>query len=127
MAEGQSGTRSRSKHQFWLVRGGAFASELRVNRILSEAGFTGIRMEPCNLALDIAIGHGLDAAVQSALEIGPANRALEGQPPEIREEITGDPEVVAQACGNRHFARFICSATIAPQGSAAIWKNYNGT
>lgn len=39
--------------------------------------------------------------------------------PEIREEITGDPEVVAQACGNRHFARFICSATIAPQGSAA--------
>src|SRR5205823_145679 len=66
----------------------AFASELRVNRILGEAGFTGIRMEPCNLALDIAIGHGLDAAVQSALEIGPANRALEGQPPEIRTAAT---------------------------------------
>jgi SAM-dependent methyltransferase len=62
----------------------AFASETRVNRILGEAGFTDIGMEACNLALDIAIGRGLDAAVQSALEIGPAHRALEGQPAEIR-------------------------------------------
>lgn len=37
---------------------------------------------------------------------------------EICGEITGDPEVVAQACDNRHFARFICSATTAPEGSA---------
>jgi ubiquinone/menaquinone biosynthesis C-methylase UbiE len=66
----------------------AFASEQRVNRILGEAGFTAIRMEPCNLALDIAIGRGLDAAVQSALEIGPANRALEGQPTDIRAAAT---------------------------------------
>ena len=62
----------------------AFASEERVNRILSEAGFTDIAMEPCALSLDIAVGRGLDAAVQSALEIGPASRALEGQPPEVR-------------------------------------------
>jgi SAM-dependent methyltransferase len=62
----------------------AFAAEARVNRILGEAGFTGIKMERCDLALDIAIGGGLDAAVQGALEIGPAHRALEGQPPEIR-------------------------------------------
>jgi SAM-dependent methyltransferase len=62
----------------------AFASEARVQRILSGAGFTGIAMEPCSLSLDIAIGHGLDAAVQGALEIGPASRALEGQPPEMR-------------------------------------------
>jgi hypothetical protein len=55
-----------------------------VQRILSGAGFTGIAMEPCSLSLDIAIGHGLDAAVQGALEIGPASRALEGQPPEMR-------------------------------------------
>ena len=41
-------------------------------------------MEPCPLSLDIAIGGGLDAAVQSALEIGPASRALEGHPPETR-------------------------------------------
>jgi SAM-dependent methyltransferase len=62
----------------------SFASEQRVHAILSAAGFTEIAMEPCNLALDVAIGGGLDAAVQSALEIGPASRALEGRPAEIR-------------------------------------------
>ena len=66
----------------------AFASEARVHRILGEAGFTGIAMEPCPLSLDIAIGRGLEAAVQSALEIGPANRALEGQPAELRAAAT---------------------------------------
>jgi hypothetical protein len=40
-------------------------------------------MEPCNLSLDVAIGRGLDAAVQGALEIGPAARALADQPPEV--------------------------------------------
>jgi SAM-dependent methyltransferase len=62
----------------------AFASEERVHRILGEAGFTAIGMEPCNLALDVAIGRGLEAAVQSALEIGPASRALEGHPEDVR-------------------------------------------
>jgi ubiquinone/menaquinone biosynthesis C-methylase UbiE len=62
----------------------SFASEQRVIRILSEAGFSGIEMEPCNLSLDVAVGRGLDAAVETALEIGPASRALEGQPPEVR-------------------------------------------
>jgi SAM-dependent methyltransferase len=67
----------------------AFASEARVHRILSRAGFTGIAMEPCNLVLDIAIGGGLDAAVQGALEIGPASRALEGQEADVRAAATG--------------------------------------
>jgi len=66
----------------------AFASEARVHRILGEAGFTGIEMEPCNLALDVAIGRGLDAAVQGALEIGPASRALEGHPEDVRAAAT---------------------------------------
>jgi SAM-dependent methyltransferase len=61
----------------------AFASEARVQRILSEAGFTAIAMEPCNLSLDIAIGRGFDTAVKSALDIGPAARALAEQPPEV--------------------------------------------
>ncbi|MGA7995803.1 MAG: methyltransferase domain-containing protein [Bradyrhizobium sp.] len=61
----------------------AFASEARVQRILGEAGFTGVAMEPCNLSLDVAIGRGLDAAVQGALEIGPAARALAEQSPEV--------------------------------------------
>src|SRR6202045_4366657 len=54
----------------------SFASEARVHRILGEAGFTGIEMEPRNFALDVAVGRGLDAAVEAALEIGPAARAL---------------------------------------------------
>lgn len=62
----------------------AFASEERVRRILTQAGFTGISLEACPLSLDAAIGRGLDAAVQGSLDIGPVSRALEGQPEEIR-------------------------------------------
>jgi ubiquinone/menaquinone biosynthesis C-methylase UbiE len=80
----------------------AFASEARVRRILGAAGFTEIAMEPCNLALDVAVGRGLDAAVQGALEIGPAARALTDQPPDVvaaaaqsvREALT--PQVKGQ-------------------------------
>jgi len=62
----------------------SFSSEERVHRLLSEAGFVSIAMHPVDLFLDTAVGRGLDAAVESALEIGPASRALEGQPPEVR-------------------------------------------
>ena len=61
----------------------SFASEQRVRRILGEAGFREIMMEPCKLLLDPAVGRGLDVAVQSALEIGPAARALADQPPAV--------------------------------------------
>lgn len=60
----------------------AFASEERVQKILSDAGFSSIGMERADLSLDIATGRGLDAAVETALAIGPASRALEGQPPD---------------------------------------------
>ena len=66
----------------------AFASEVRVRRILGEAGFTDIAMEPCPLSLDLAIGRGLDAAIETALEIGPSSRALEGHPPEVQAAAT---------------------------------------
>ena len=62
----------------------SFASEARVKRILGEAGFSGIAMEPCALELDIAVGRGIDAAIQGALEIGPASRALDGHPEDVR-------------------------------------------
>jgi ubiquinone/menaquinone biosynthesis C-methylase UbiE len=62
----------------------AFAAEPRVRKILSEAGFSAIAMERCPLVLDVAVGRGLEAAVEGSLEIGPASRALEGQPPEVR-------------------------------------------
>jgi ubiquinone/menaquinone biosynthesis C-methylase UbiE len=61
----------------------SFASETRVKRVLGAAGFSEIAMEPCDLKLDVAIGQGLDAAVQGALQIGPAARALADQPPDI--------------------------------------------
>jgi ubiquinone/menaquinone biosynthesis C-methylase UbiE len=62
----------------------AFASQERVNRILREAGYGDIAMEACNISLDIAIGGGLEAAADAALEIGPSARALEGHAPEVR-------------------------------------------
>jgi ubiquinone/menaquinone biosynthesis C-methylase UbiE len=61
----------------------SFASEARVRRILGEAGFSRIAMEPCDLSLDTAVGRGLEAAVGAALEIGPTARALAEQPPEL--------------------------------------------
>src|SRR5437016_5667224 len=63
----------------------AFASEERVNRILGEAGYKRIEMEPVALSFDIAVGRGLDAAVKAAMQIGPGSRALDGHPPETRE------------------------------------------
>ena len=63
----------------------AFASEERVRRILGEAGYEGIEMEAIALSLDIAIGRGLEAAVQGAMQIGPGSRALTGHPQETRE------------------------------------------
>jgi SAM-dependent methyltransferase len=61
----------------------SFASEARVQRVLTAAGFSDVAMEPCDLALDVAVGGGLDAAVRGALEIGPSARALADQPPEV--------------------------------------------
>jgi SAM-dependent methyltransferase len=61
----------------------AFASEARVTRILRQAGFAAIAMQPHDLSLDVAGGRGLDAAVETALEIGPAARALDGQPENV--------------------------------------------
>ena len=62
----------------------SFASEPRVSRILTDAGFTAIKLEPISLSLDLAEGRGLDAAVDAALSVGPASRALDGQPPASR-------------------------------------------
>lgn len=61
----------------------AFAAQERVRRILGEAGFSKVEMEPCNLKLDLAVGRGIDAALESALEIGPAARALTDQPADV--------------------------------------------
>lgn len=62
----------------------AFADERRVRGILEGVGFGDVGFEAVDLPLDIGIGRGLDAAVQTATGMGPASRALEGQPPELR-------------------------------------------
>jgi ubiquinone/menaquinone biosynthesis C-methylase UbiE len=67
----------------------SFANEERVRRILSEAGFAGIALQPRDLLPDVAVGRGLDAAVEGALAIGPASRALQEQPPDIVAAATG--------------------------------------
>jgi SAM-dependent methyltransferase len=61
----------------------AFAREDRVRGILSEAGFSAIAMEAVDLAIDIAAGRGLDAAIDGVLSVGPVSRVLDGQPPDV--------------------------------------------
>lgn len=89
----------------------AFASEERVRRILGEAGFKDIALEACPLALDLAVGRGLEAAVQGALEIGPASRALDGHPAEMR--------AAAATTVREMLAPFVSGPSVRLQGS--IW------
>jgi len=62
----------------------SFASEPRVRGILERAGFGAIALEPVDLSFDLAEGHGLDRAVELSVGIGPASRALDGQPAALR-------------------------------------------
>lgn len=59
----------------------SFASEARVRRILAEAGFAQIALEPRDFEFDPGRGKGLDEAVSSAVAVGPASRVLADQPP----------------------------------------------
>lgn len=67
----------------------SFASEHRVRSILERAGFDAIEFEPIDMSFDLALGQGLDAAVDTALHIGPTSRALDGQPPALRAAVAG--------------------------------------
>jgi SAM-dependent methyltransferase len=62
----------------------SLASEPRVRGILERAGFGAIRLEPVDLSFDLAEGHGLDRAVELSIGMGPASRALDGQPAALR-------------------------------------------
>jgi SAM-dependent methyltransferase len=68
----------------------AFASEPRVRRILGDAGFVDIDLEPQDLELDIAVGRGLETAVRAAMTIGPTSRILDGQSEAVRAAATAD-------------------------------------
>ncbi|HUB95074.1 MAG TPA: methyltransferase domain-containing protein [Stellaceae bacterium] len=60
----------------------SFAREDRVRRVLGEAGFRSVALEPFGMEIDVGRGRGLDEAVANAAQIGPASRTLEGAPPE---------------------------------------------
>jgi ubiquinone/menaquinone biosynthesis C-methylase UbiE len=89
----------------------SFASEGRVHRVLSEAGFQAIRLEPLDFEFDVARGRGLDEAVANAMTIGPASRAIEGQPAEILQ--------AAAASVRRAFTQYQRGSMVPL--SAAVW------
>jgi len=62
----------------------SFADPARVRRIVSDAGFVDVDLEPHELELDIAVGRGLDTAVEAMLAIGPASRMLKDQSEDVR-------------------------------------------
>jgi SAM-dependent methyltransferase len=62
----------------------SFGDAARVERILAGAGYVDIGLEPVELAMDLACGKGLDAAVSFVLEIGATSRALQDQPEALR-------------------------------------------
>ena len=66
----------------------AFADEKRVHDILEGAGFARVGLESVDLTLDIGVGRGLEAAVETATSMGPASRALQDQAPEARAAAT---------------------------------------
>lgn len=66
----------------------AFADASRVRGILEGAGFAEVELEALELSLDIGLGRGLEAAVEAATGMGPASRALEGQPASLRAAAT---------------------------------------
>jgi ubiquinone/menaquinone biosynthesis C-methylase UbiE len=89
----------------------SFANESRVRSILDSAGFTQVHLEPIDLELDLANGQGLEAAVDNAVNIGPASRALDGQPEPLR--------AAAAESIRAELARHLRGATVPL--AAAIW------
>jgi hypothetical protein len=65
----------------------SFASEHRVRRILADAGFQSVTLEPRVFDLDIACGGGIEDALEAAMALGPTSRALQDQGPETRTAV----------------------------------------
>lgn len=62
----------------------SFADKARVTRILTAAGFSTPSFTPLDVPMDLAAGGTLEDAVRNSAETGPARRALDGQPDQIR-------------------------------------------
>ena len=72
----------------------SFASEPRVHRILADAGFQSVILEPRDFALDIACGGGMEEALEAAMALrhkprpagpghGNARRGCHVDPPRV--------------------------------------------
>lgn len=68
--------------------GFSLGAEARLRRILSQAGFEAIVLEPVDTERDLAQGGGLDDAVKAAICAGPARPLLRDQPAEIVSAAT---------------------------------------
>lgn len=77
----------------------AFGDASRVERILSEAGFAGIELEPLDLPMQLGATSDLQSAVDLTFEIGPLSRLLVDAEPEIREKVR---EAVHSALSRYH-------------------------
>jgi SAM-dependent methyltransferase len=64
----------------------AFGDSTRVRRILTEAGFAGIAIEPIDDVMALSTS-GLDEAVTQATELGPLARTLRDTLPELRVKV----------------------------------------
>lgn len=60
-----------------------FANPDHVTGVLTAAGWAPPKFERLDVALDIAAGNGLDAAVEQSTQIGAVNSWLRGQPEEV--------------------------------------------
>jgi SAM-dependent methyltransferase len=65
----------------------SFASEQHVHRILADAGFRSVVLEPRDFDLDIACGGGIEEALKAAMALGPTSRALQDHGPETRAAV----------------------------------------
>ena len=89
----------------------AFAQQDWLEQVLSEAGLRRVRLERCDVALDIGGGQGLEGAALSALAVGPASRAINGQPP--------DAVAAATTAVSKALARYANGAAVTLP--ASVW------
>jgi len=62
----------------------SFGDPERVRRILTQAGFATPEFTKFDFDMDLALGRGLEKAVETASNVGAASAALTDQPPDIR-------------------------------------------
>jgi len=65
----------------------SFGNEQRVRRIIADAGFQSVALEPRDFALDIACRGGIEVALEAAMALGPTSRVLQDQGPETRAAV----------------------------------------